>query len=172
MRTLLRKLRWLAHRRRKEAELEAELAFHLAEETEEAKARGMSEPDARLAAQRHLGNCALVFEDTRDVWGWTWLEHVFQDLRFAGRLLRRRPVLSATAIITLVLGIGGTTAVFSLLDALLVKELPVVLFHLARPSTKEVTRRARKEFQHIAIGETGLTLYLGRDCTIGAPTLA
>jgi hypothetical protein len=56
---------------------------------------------------------------------WTSIERVGQDVRYAGRLLRRRPVLSATAILTLMLGMGGTTAVFSLMDALLLRDLPV-----------------------------------------------
>jgi putative ABC transport system permease protein len=61
----------------------------------------------------------------RAAWGWTSIERVGQDVRYAGRLLRRRSVLSATAIVTLMLGIGGTTAVFSLMDALLMRDLPV-----------------------------------------------
>ncbi len=61
--------------------------------------------------------------------GWTWIERFSQDLRYAGRLLRRRPVLSATAILTLMLGMGGTMAVFSLLDALLLRDLPVAKPH-------------------------------------------
>jgi predicted permease len=125
MRTLFTKLRWLTQRRRKEAELRAELEFHLEQEREEATARGLAENEARFAAHRHLGNRGLVEEDTRAAWGWTWVERIGQDVRYAGRLLRRRPVFSATAILTLMLGIGGTTAVFSLLDALLIRHLPV-----------------------------------------------
>jgi hypothetical protein len=125
MKRLLTKLRWLIHRRRKEAELRAELAFHLEEEAEERKASGLEEREARLAARRDLGNPRVVEEDTRGVWGWTWIERVGQDVRYAGRLLGRRPAFSATAIITLMLGMGGTTAVFSLLHALLMRNLPV-----------------------------------------------
>ena len=124
MRTLFTKLRWMTQRRQREAELRAELDFHLEQEREEAPARGLAEDEARVAAHRHLGNRGLVEEDTR-AWGWTWIERLSQDVQYAGRLLRRRPVLSATAIFTLMLGVGGTTAVFSLLDALLMRNLPV-----------------------------------------------
>ncbi len=125
MRTLFTKLRWMTQRRRKEAELRAELDFHLEQEREEVTARGLAEDDAHRAAHRDLGNRGLVEEDTRAAWGWTWIERLSQDVQYAGRLLRRRPVLSATAILTLMLGMGGTTAVFSLLDALLMRNLPV-----------------------------------------------
>lgn len=125
MRTLFTKLRWMTQRRRKEAELRAELDFHVEQEREEATARGLDEDQARRAAHRHLGNRGLVEEDARAAWGWTWIERLCQDVQYAGRLLRRRPVLSATAILTLMLGVGGTTAVFSLLDALLMRNLPV-----------------------------------------------
>jgi hypothetical protein len=125
MRTLFTKLRWMTQKQRKEAELRAELDFHSEQEREEATARGLAENEARLAAHRHLGNRGLVEEDTRAAWGWTWIERIGQDVRYAGRLLRRRPVLSATAVLTLMLGMGGTTAVFGLMNALLMRDLPV-----------------------------------------------
>ena len=74
---------------------------------------------------RHPGNRGLVEEDARAAWRWTWIERIGQDVRYAGRLLRRRPVLSAAAVLTLMLGMGGTTAVFSLMHALLMRDLPV-----------------------------------------------
>ncbi len=125
MRRLFTKIRWMIQRRSKEAELRAELDFHVEQEREDAMARGLANEEAQLAAYRDLGNRGLVEEDTRATWGWTWIEHLSQDVQYAGRLLRRRPVLSATAIFTLMLGIGGTTAVFSLLNTLLIKTLPV-----------------------------------------------
>jgi hypothetical protein len=83
MKFLLRKLGWIAQRRRKEAELREELAFHLAEEADERKTSGLSEQDARLAARRDLGSVALIAEDTRSTWGWIWIERVGQDVRYA-----------------------------------------------------------------------------------------
>jgi len=125
MRRLLRKLRGLARRRRQEAELRDELEFHLAEDVDEGTAAGLTEDEARLAARRGLGNRLLVEEDARAAWGWIWIERVGQDLRYAGRMVRRRPGFTVAAILTLMLGIGANTAVFSLLHALFLKSLPV-----------------------------------------------
>ena len=125
MRRLRNRLLWLSRRRRREAEIRAELEFHLEEETEEGRAAGLNETQARRAARLDLGNPAVLQEDIRDAWGWAWLEHAGQDVRYAGRLLRRRPAFSGAAILTLALGIGGATAVFSLYEPLFVRHLPV-----------------------------------------------
>ena len=125
MRPFLRKLGWIAQRRRKEAELREELEFHLAEETDERKAVGLGEDDARFGARRDLGNVALIAEDTRSTWGWIWIERVGQDVRYAVRVMRRKPGFAWAAILTLMLGIGGNTAMFSLMNALLMRSLPV-----------------------------------------------
>jgi predicted permease len=122
---LLNKLRWRLHRRRREAEIRQELEFHLEQEAAEARAAGLTDAQARAAARRDLGNRTLVEEDTRDAWGWIWLQRMGQDLRFAGRMVRRRPTFTAAAVLSLALGIGANTAVFSLLDALLLERLPV-----------------------------------------------
>jgi len=125
MTRFLNALRWLTHRRRRETEIRQELAFHLEEEIDEHMAAGLTEDEARRAARHDLGNPAVLVEDARAAWGWTWLERARQDVRYAGRLLRRRPAFSITAIATLTLAIGGATAVFSLFDALLMRRLPV-----------------------------------------------
>jgi predicted permease len=123
--TIWTKLVWALQRRRKEAELREEIAFHIDAEAEEAKADGLSDEHARRAARRGLGNAALIEEDVRAVWGWRWVERLNQDLRYAFRIVRRRPGFTAAAIVSLMLGIGANTAVFSLLHALLLETLPV-----------------------------------------------
>lgn len=140
MNPLFRKLRWLTQRRLKEAELREELEFHLAEEASEGQARGQSDEQARAAARRDLGNISLVVEDTRTVWGWPLLDQLSQDLRYGMRSLRRNPNVSLAAVITLALGIGLTTTVFSIVNGVLLRPLPfrapdqLVVLHTIRQS--------------------------------------
>src|SRR5580704_5376908 len=104
--------RWRRRRARCEQDLDDEIRFHLAQETELRIDRGESPAQARLSARRAFGSTALVKEVTRLMWGWTWLERLGQDLRFALRTMRKHLGFSATAMVTLALGIGATTAVF------------------------------------------------------------
>jgi putative ABC transport system permease protein len=122
--SLFRKLRWLAHRSDKEAELREELEFHLEEETEQRRDGGLADVEARWAARRELGNFALVEENTRASWGWPRLEQWARDAGYGLRQIRRNPGFSAIAITTLALGIGGITAMFSTVDAVLIRPLP------------------------------------------------
>ena len=124
MNSFLRKLLWLTQRSAKEAELREELQFHLQEEAEERKEHGLAEAEARWAARRELGNVALVTENTRAAWGWVRLEQLARDAGYGLRQLRRNPAFSAIAIATLALGIGGITAIFSAVDAVLIRALP------------------------------------------------
>jgi predicted permease len=121
----LRKLGWLARRGQKEDELAAELQFHLEEEAEEHQASGVSAQDARWAARRDLGNLALVQEDTRGSWSWTLLEQSLQDLRYGARMIFCNPAFSILAALSLALGIGANTAIYSFMDAILMRQLPV-----------------------------------------------
>ena len=125
MNSLLRKLGWLLRRNRKEQDLEAELQFHLDEEAEERRQEGLPEADARLAARRDLGNIAIVQENTREVWGWILLEQLSQDLRYALRTMRANPLFTVLAILSVGLGIGASTSVYSFVDAVLLRSLPV-----------------------------------------------
>ena len=125
MSAFFRKLGWLARRRQKEAELKEELEFHLEEEAEERRAEGLSEGEARFAARRDLGNLSLVHEDARAAWGWTLLEQFIQDARYAFRTTAANKTFSALAIVSLALGIGANTAIFSFMDSLLLRSLPV-----------------------------------------------
>jgi macrolide transport system ATP-binding/permease protein len=125
MASFFRKLSWLAQRRSREDQLSAELQFHLDQEAAERQERGTPARDAHFAARRELGNLALLREDTRAAWGWTALEQFAQDLRYGARTLRRNPAFTLLAALSLALGIGANTAIYSFMDALLMRRLPV-----------------------------------------------
>ena len=125
MSSLLRRLAWWLRPSRKESEIREELQFHIAEETEERRAGGMREDEARWAAQRDLGNEARVREEVRAVWTWRPLDELSQDLRYAFRTLFKQRAVTIFAIASLALGIGANTAIFSFMDAILMRALPI-----------------------------------------------
>jgi predicted permease len=125
MKPFFRRLGWLARRSRKEAELRAELQFYLDEEAEERQTKGLAKEQAIWAARRELGNVALLQENTRAVWGWTMLEQLVQDVRYAFRTMAVNRLFTLLAVSSLALGIGANTAIFSFMDAILLRSLPV-----------------------------------------------
>jgi predicted permease len=125
MRELLRKLAWWREGRRKEHELREELQFHLEEEEEDRRAAGLPADQAKRAAALDLGNQALLQEDTRTLWTWTPLEQLAQDLRFALRTMLKNRAFTGLAALSLALGIGANTAIYSFMDAILLRSLPV-----------------------------------------------
>ena len=125
MTSFFRKLRWLMRRPGKEAELQEELQFHLEEEAGEREAQGLAAEEARRAARRELGNVALVQEDTRAAWTWTFWEQLAQDIRYGPCTIAANKTFSAMAILSLALGIGANTAIFSFMDSILLRSLPV-----------------------------------------------
>src|SRR5262249_12356546 len=102
-----------------------ELRAHVDLEAEERMATGLSPSDARAAAARRLGSIALIKEGVREAWGTAWFDRMRQDLVFAARLMRKNPGFTLTAVLTLAIGIGASTAIFSQINAVFWKTLPV-----------------------------------------------
>ena len=135
-------------------DIDREVTSHLDLEAEEQREGGLSAEEAHHAARRAFGNTTVVTEDVREVWTRPRFERLLQDLRYGVRLLRRTPALSAAAVLTLALGLGGSVATFSVIEAVLLRALPypdpeqLVLIDGARfeprPPTLDVQRELRE----------------------------
>src|SRR5579863_9746028 len=106
-------------RSRREQDLERELCNHLELEAGEQQDCGLTGDQAAHAARRLFGNATLVAEQTREMWGWTFVRQLAQDLRYGARVLHRNPAFTAVAVLTMGIGIGANTALFTAMDALL-----------------------------------------------------
>src|SRR5215472_12200285 len=122
---LLRRIQMIFHRNRVSAELEEEMQLHLDLREQANLAAGSSAATAHRETYVRFGNPTVMRERSLSAWGWSWLESLAQDVAYGFRSMLRTPVLTAVALLSLGLGIGANTAIFSFLDAIVLRSLPV-----------------------------------------------
>lgn len=173
-------MRWLGwFRRPRVQDIAEEIDTHVSMATRDYIARGMTPDDARAAAMREFGNVMLVREITREVWSWTRVEHVLQDVRFGARILRHAPGLSAAAILLIALVIGGNATVYSMVNSILVSPAAgvnranlVVIRHVDPAVTITdpfVSFPNFEDYARYATTVSGFAAWNGQRLTLGTP---
>lgn len=123
MARLLNLLPW--RRRRLEQDLDREMRYHIDRRVDDLRRSGVSDSEARRLVALEFGGALQVREDVRETWIWSWLDDLRRDIRYGLRMLRRGPAFTITAILSLTLGIGGAAAIFSLINHVVLRSLPV-----------------------------------------------
>lgn len=169
---------WLS-RGRLADELDRELRFHQSMLEREFRAQGLSPADAASAARRELGNRTTIREESRDMWSFAWLEDLMLDLRYGIRALRRTPGFTLVAVLTLALGMGAITAMFAVVNGVLLKPLPygnpgrlVGAWHDMPPlnmTHAQQTQGTYFTYQRLARSIDGIALYQAGAVNVAEP---
>ncbi len=155
---MLRRLRYWLNQSQRQASLREEIELHIAEKAEQLESEGLSKHQALAEARRQFGNLTQTQEDSREIWITRFLSDLAQDLRYATRSLSTNKAFSAMAILSLALGIGANTVIYSFMESILLRSLPVekpeslVVLNWQSPSPMN----ANKEWVHVMHGLQGM----------------
>lgn len=125
IRELARRFSFLLHRRREIDDLDSEMRLHRELRAAKLRAEGSTHDEAERKAKLHFGNQTLLKEASGEMWSWNWLDDLIKDVRYTGRILWNNPVFAVVIVLTLALGIGANTAIFSVTNAVVLRSLPV-----------------------------------------------